>query len=287
MTSPAVRWIPMTHHHQGHKVSPINSSLGSSGRMRTLWYSRKTGPISMCSCKAADYDSMSIAKFVFGYLGNVFEPSTSSGGLVCHATAFRDLMHHTTVYPWGVFTMSTASSYTWWHDEAIWAKALIRELCPICQGTSAHEQSAVVGAMHSYAPAQSSRKGCVPTPSTMSRPLAVGFLMSMAGASVSGGNNINMQRRAVSPNINGIQKRGNWVTPSALTMPDDDDPQLLDSLILYDDDFNDDHSVAIHGHLQWSMLIMLILISHPVRLVTYQSMIGYTTYTTLCTVQYF
>ena len=39
--------------------------------------------------------------------------------------------------------------------------------------------------------------------------------------------------------------------------------------------------LQLHGHLQWSTLIMLIPISHPARLVTHHSTIGYTT---LCTV---
>ena len=82
------------------------------------------------SRKAAEYDSLSTAEFVFGYLGNALKPSTSSGDRWAMLRHLRDLMHDATMYPWeGVRNFHGIVLRLMEHDEATWAdKALIQEL---------------------------------------------------------------------------------------------------------------------------------------------------------------
>ena len=191
----------------------------------------------------------------------------------------RNLMHESTMYPWeGVRKFHGTVLRLMEQDRRLgltkpWSMSYVPNT-PVHQGPL----PAIVAMLHSHAPAQSSRKGRVPTARTTSRPMAVRLLMSVDDASVSSGSTINI-RRTVSPKRNGTKKnRGNRVTPissSALTTPDDD-PHIMDSLF-----YMTTIPLQLHGHLQWSTLIVLIPISHPALLITHQSTIGYTM---LCTV---
>ena len=158
------------------------------------------------SLKAGEYYSLSIAEFVFGYLGNALQPGTSLRDQSAMLQHLRNLMHESTMYPWeGVRKFHGTVLRLMEQDRRLgltkpWSMSYVPNT-PVHQGPL----PAIVAMLHSHAPAQSSRKGRVPTARTTSRPMAVRLLMSVDEASVSSGSTINM-RRTVSPKRNGTKK---------------------------------------------------------------------------------
>ena len=120
---------PPRTHSKSHKLKSGRSRTSEDIVIRQLdWphFNVFKGP----SRKAAEYDSLSIAEFVFGYLGNALKPNTSSGDRWAMLRHLRDLMHDATMYPWeGVRNFHGIVLRLMEHDEATWAdKALIQEL---------------------------------------------------------------------------------------------------------------------------------------------------------------
>ena len=159
------------------------------------------------SRKAAEYDSLSIAEFVFGYLAMPSNQTPLRGTVgsccgICVISCTTPQCTHGRAS-----AISTASSCAWWSTmrRPGLTKHWYRSYAPNTPGHQRPPQ-AMEATPHSRAPAQSSREGRVPTPRIMSRPMAAGFLMSVAGASVSGGSTISMRRRTVSLKRNGTQK---------------------------------------------------------------------------------
>ena len=210
-TTPAVRRIPTTHHHQGHTVSPTNSNQGAAGRPRTLWYGRWTGPISKClrvrhvrQLNMTHWASPNSCLGIWAMPSNQ-TPLRGTVGPCCGICVISCTMPQCT--HGRATAISTASSCAWWSTmrRPGLTKHWYRSYAPNTPGHQRPPQ-AMEATPHSRAPAQSSREGRVPTPRIMSRPMAAGFLMSVAGASVSGGNTISMRRRTVSLKRNGTQK---------------------------------------------------------------------------------
>ena len=120
---------PPRTHSKSHKLKSGRSRTSEDIVIRQVdWphFNVFKGP----SRKAAEYDSLSIAEFVFGYLGNALKPNTSSGDRWAMLRHLRDLMHDATMYPWeGVRNFHGIVLRLMEHDEATWAdKALIQEL---------------------------------------------------------------------------------------------------------------------------------------------------------------
>ena len=146
---------------------------------------------------------------MFGYLGNALKPNTPSGnvGPCCGIWVISCTMPQCT--HGRASATSRASSCTWWSTmrRPGLTKPWSRSYAPNTPGHQRPSQ-AMEATSHSRAPAQSSREGRVPTPRIMSCPMAAGFLMSVAGASVSGGSTISMRRRTISLKRNGTKKTG-------------------------------------------------------------------------------
>lgn len=79
---------------------------------------------------AAEFDSLTIPEFVYGYMGNVLKPDISSSDQVAMLRHLRELMHDATMFPWeGVRNFHGILLRLMEHDEATWKdRALIQEL---------------------------------------------------------------------------------------------------------------------------------------------------------------
>ena len=109
---------PPRTHSKSHKLKSGRSRTSEDIVIRQVdWphFNVFKGP----SRKAAEYDSLSIAKFVFGYLGNALKPNTSSGDRWAMLRHLRDLMQDATMYPWeGVRNFHGIVLRLMEHDEA-------------------------------------------------------------------------------------------------------------------------------------------------------------------------
>ena len=79
---------------------------------------------------AAEYDSLTIPEFVYGYLGNLLKSDVSHHTQLAMLKHLRELMHDATMFPWeGVRNYHGIVLRLMEHDEVSWTdKPLIQEL---------------------------------------------------------------------------------------------------------------------------------------------------------------
>jgi len=120
-----------------HQATRSKSRRLKSGRSRTSedvvkrhvdWphFNVFKGP----SRAAAEFDSLTIPEFVYGYMGNVLKPGTPTSVQLSMLRHLRELMHDATMFPWeGVRNFHGILLRLMEHDEATWNdRALIQEL---------------------------------------------------------------------------------------------------------------------------------------------------------------
>ena len=111
---------------------------------------------------AAEYDSLTIPEFVYGYLGNLLKSDVSHPTQLAMLKHLRELMHDATMFPWeGVHNHHGIVLRLREHDEVSWTdKPLIQELC----AQYARTPGPAISRTSSYSPPSHPRSRARPCP---------------------------------------------------------------------------------------------------------------------------
>ena len=167
---------------------------------------------------AAEYDSLTIPEFVYGYLGNLLKSDVSHHTQLSMLKHLRELMHATTMFPWeGVRTYHGIVLRLMEHAElrAQYARNTPSFLhnMPEIQGQPSADHHPTPGP-HAHALAHAHalnfKKGRTHRQMIMSCPREAVWRTSAGGATECAWSNSNTLRGTATPSKNGLQKTTEW-----------------------------------------------------------------------------